>query len=638
MLIYLAELSHTGVGRSPNTVPLAAGYLAAAALDVCPNAQIQIFRDPQLLLDAMRNRTPHIVGLSLHLWSEQLSAFCAQQIRKLAPNTLIIVGGPSVPSDTAELYKMLEQHPEYDIAIPNEGEPGFKALVEMMSHVKEKDWSSPLAGCARLYKDTLLWEPTHTSSLADIPSPYLTGLLDEFLAGGYEPVVQSSRGCPYRCTFCVSGKKEWSNVRSFSLERVFAELDYIAARTKTDILILTDENLGILKERDAELAKQVAELAKQGWPKRLYFYSAKIVTPEVLEVVETLAPLGEFGMSFQTLDPAVTKTIQRTNLKPDQFQQYLDWAKERRLITSTEMIFGFPGETVESYRTGMEWLLKSGVDRIYSYNLKLLSGTALATEASREQHQYRTMWRVPDRNYGNYDDTIISEAEEVVIGSETFSYKDYMTVRRYGFWLELASGRGYFTELIQMLINMGVHGEKLIGWLAEHTFDDYPCLEQIMAEYDRRAACELFSTPSLVSRHVAAYLSSNEPVPETKLNYVFTGYIMLYPLVRRELFNCIKTFVEQQSPDCLRIIADYLDVVLFHQIVGFLPNEPALIVIHSPILIGLLLPPDAERFIKERIPINTVKRLDDQTIQDIYMTIGRFGLLRQQLSLITPSS
>jgi hypothetical protein len=82
MLIYLADLSHTGAGRSPNTVPLGVGYLAAFVKKYHPELSIRIFRDPALLLGAIKMERPDLVGFSVHLWSENLSSFCAKKIKE----------------------------------------------------------------------------------------------------------------------------------------------------------------------------------------------------------------------------------------------------------------------------------------------------------------------------------------------------------------------------------------------------------------------------------------------------------------------------------------------------------------------------------------------------------------------------
>ena len=49
--------------------------------------------------------------------------------------------------------------------------------------------------------------------LSEIPSPYLSGRLDEFLDGKLLPITQTNRGCPFTCTFCTEGQRYWTKVR-----------------------------------------------------------------------------------------------------------------------------------------------------------------------------------------------------------------------------------------------------------------------------------------------------------------------------------------------------------------------------------------------------------------------------------------
>ena len=150
MILYFSELSHTGHGRSPNTVPLAAGYLAAYCKHHHPDLEITIFRDPIILLNAVKTKTPDIVSFSVYLWSENLSDFCAQKIKELSKNTIIVAGGSSIDDIDLEVIEFLNTHPLYDVCIPNEGEVSFLSLIE---HVKTYGGLKPntiIDGCARL--------------------------------------------------------------------------------------------------------------------------------------------------------------------------------------------------------------------------------------------------------------------------------------------------------------------------------------------------------------------------------------------------------------------------------------------------------------------------------------------------------
>ena len=119
MKIYLAELSHTGLGRSPNVAPLAAGYLAAVIGQTFPEAEISIFRDPNLLLRSVRQDLPEIVGFSVYTWSERLSSFCAEKVKEISKNTIVVCGGASIDSRDPELKRFLILNPQFDACIPN---------------------------------------------------------------------------------------------------------------------------------------------------------------------------------------------------------------------------------------------------------------------------------------------------------------------------------------------------------------------------------------------------------------------------------------------------------------------------------------------------------------------------------------
>jgi len=651
MLIYIAELSHTGRGRSPNVVPLAAGYLAASAKKHYPHLNITIFRDPHLLLQAIKANQPDMVGFSVHLWSERLSHFCARKVKEISEHIPVVAGGPSVDDLDPQLVEFMRCNPGYDVCIPNEGEPAFLNLIEHVGAHGKVRKDIIIDGCSTLSADGSLLRGRYLApDLSHLPSPYLGGFLDAFLNEGYDPIIQSMRGCPYSCKFCVSGTPLWSKIRAFDTDRVLAEFDYIKKRTNSDYLILTDENFGIMKERDVTLAKYIMKSYQDGgYPRKIYYYSAKIISDYVLTAVETLSPIGEFAMSFQTLDEKVAKEIKRKNISFEQFLHYVDWAAARKIMTSSEMIFGFPGEQVHSYVAGLERLMRSGVDRIYSYNLRLFNGIDLAAKENRDKYGFKTLFRLPERTYGCYDGEFVTETEEVVIGSNSFDYEDYQQVRKYGLFLELSTGRGYLTELIRIMIRLGLPGEKLIMFLTEFDYRNFPHLLSIVKEYEEMAKKELFESPEMCIANASNIFSSGQPIPEVKLNLIYTGRIMLDPKARKELFEVIKQFIRGhcRSETQIDFFHEYLDNLLANQIVSFCSPERPSITVQTKILINNIelncynvvddlwtetplsvsfdLHEDSVNFLKNKNLENTH---NDATLQDIYMSVSRFGLLR----------
>ena len=98
-------------------------------------------------------------------------------------------------------------------------------------------------------------------SLDDIPSPYLTGLLDKFFDGRLSPLMQTNRGCPFQCTFCVDGNDEKQKINQFNMERVISEINYIGKHNhnKTNLMMIADVNFGMMP-RDRKICNQLAKI------------------------------------------------------------------------------------------------------------------------------------------------------------------------------------------------------------------------------------------------------------------------------------------------------------------------------------------------------------------------------------------
>ena len=118
--------------------------------------------------------------------------------------------------------------------------------------------------------------------LSQIPSPYLSGRLDEFLDGKLLPITQTNRGCPFTCTFCTEGQSYWTKVKRKTREVVEGEVKYISSKMnslhsskrRTDLLI-ADSNFGMFSE-DLDTCKVIAEEQdKNGYPKYINVATGK---------------------------------------------------------------------------------------------------------------------------------------------------------------------------------------------------------------------------------------------------------------------------------------------------------------------------------------------------------------------------
>jgi radical SAM superfamily enzyme YgiQ (UPF0313 family) len=511
--IYLADLFHVyTAGRNPHlspyTVPLGIGFLASTVKTRMPHCQITLFRDPDRLLAAIRTSPPEVMGFSFCSWNSDLTRRVAEIVKATCPGVITVGGGPCVDDTDDQLVEFFEAFPQIDYLVPNEGESGFLALVQAIERGEAR--GGPIAGVAYLGAGRRLirgqyarpvvtsetpgferLSPKQVRPIApdelEIPSPYLDGTLDSFLDEGLVPIVQTMRGCPYQCHFCVSGATEWNRTRGFAPERVKAEVDYALSRSRSKDLILTDENWGVLGDRDVEIARYITERSKaKGAPTRVCYYTAKIVTPASREIVEMVAPIawiGEFNMSFQSLNPQTRQAIKRTNISLDKVSANVQWAHERNIPTYSEMIYGMPYETPATFFDGVETLLQAGIDIIHVFSLQLFPGIDLASKSARENYGFRTRFRLLDQAFGIYDGgkLISVEPEEVMYTTRWSTEEDYFTVRRYGFFQQLLQARFYFVEFSRLCAEIGIPFERLIRHLTLADYSMYPSLKAILA-------------------------------------------------------------------------------------------------------------------------------------------------------------
>ena len=606
MRIYLAELYHVhhasmDPDQYPYTVPLGIGFLAATLSHRMPDCEVRLFRDPNRLLKAVRAEPPQVMGFSFSSWNTDLSRRVSEIVRSSCPGTVIVGGGPSVDDADDQLIDFFKMFCAIDYLVPNEGESGLLALLQSIEHKQERQGPIPgvayldesghlvrggydrpiVPGAARDLKRISKQERPASALDIEIPSPYLDGTLDSFLDEGLLPIIQTMRGCPYLCHFCVSGTTEWNTVRGFDLERVKAEIDYALSRSSSKDLILTDENLGLMGERDVEIARYIMERRRtQGSPSRLYYYTAKIVTPASRAIVELVAPIawiGEFFMSFQTLNPQARQAIKRTNIGMDKLADNVLWARERKILTSSEMIYGFPYETPQTFFDGIEQLIQIGMDVVHINTLLLFPGIDLAAKDVRENFALQTRFRLSDCTYGIYDDgkLLSVDSEEVVVGSRWSTEEDYFAVRRYGFFHMATVGRHYLNEFSRLCSEVGIPMAPITRHLTFTDYARYPSLGTIMVDYRQEAESELKSSREEIYQEVREQVRLRKDIRGVKLNLVYLGIILSSPSATRELLEVILDYFQgvlEHHPE-REVVVAYLKEILPNRIVLLNPDS-----------------------------------------------------------------
>jgi radical SAM superfamily enzyme YgiQ (UPF0313 family) len=423
--------------------PLAVGNIAQfAKQEFGDNIHVSIYKNAEKFLEKAKENKPDVVAFSVYYWALDLTKYVANQARKLfGKDVTIVLGGPCIDSNKTQQIKFLtETFPCADVIAVNEGELSFNSIIrKLLSGKKEEAFKEPIDGASFMLGNELIQgKPTGLSmDLSVIGSPYLSGLLDDFMHSDYQPLIQTSRFCPYTCAFCVSGKNR-GKLRGYPLEQVREELIYVAKKYADRphmTMFLADENFGILK-RDEEVAEMIKQChVDYGFPESLFFYNDKRFTETSRKIIEILGPINHIGLALalQSENPETLKAINRRNVTEDEIIAAISWASKLGIRTTTELIFGMPYETKESFVKQLDTAVNRGFDSVLAHNLFIMDGIELNRPEKREEFGIITKFRNLGVEYGKHDGNFFCEHEEVVVETKTLSYQDFLDVRGLNF-------------------------------------------------------------------------------------------------------------------------------------------------------------------------------------------------------------
>lgn len=455
--IYLADLTYTGPVISSEIFPFAVGLIGAKLINNIPNKlEIELFKFPDDFSAALERQPPKVVGFSNYSWNLNLAYGYAKKIKEKFPDTVVVFGGPNYGLTTEEISKFWERYPIIDFYVVGEGE---LAMVELLKQLISFDFNLNalkhsevyLPNCHYLRNNEIVTEEVmpRIKSLDDIPSPYLMGLMDKFFDFNLIPLIHTTRGCPFKCTYCSEGSQYYQKV--VHLNKIREELEYIAERVKyTPALYLSNANFGMYKE-DIEKAKIIADIQKKyGYPKTVLVATGKNQKERVLEVISTLKGTMFISTALQSTNKTVLQNVERANISIEALTDVARDTKTAGANTYTELILALPGDTVEFHRKSLKDSVESGQGVVRMYQLIMLHQTELNTPDSIEKYKIKTKYRLMPRSYGKYkvfgEQFISIESEKICVANSTMSFDDYLDCRELDLTIEILHNGGPFME------------------------------------------------------------------------------------------------------------------------------------------------------------------------------------------------
>ena len=305
-------------------------------------------------------KQPDLIGFSCYIWNITIVKRLVVELKKVLPNTQLWLGGPEVSYDSV---KVLTKYPQLSGIIGGEGEVAFAKLLqgeklESIPGITFRDEEGQI-------KDNL---PGPSVELDLLPFPYQD--LDHFT----HRIIyyESSRGCPFSCSYCLSSGSQ--GVRFRSLEKVEKELKMLIEKGVTRVKFV-DRTFNCNGKR----ARDIWKLIKENDNGKINFHfeiGADLLEEEDFQLLGSMPQgLVQFEIGVQSTNPLTLKEINRT----------MDFSKVARAVSRLkanqnihlhlDLIAGLPLEDYQSFATSFNQVYALKPEKLQLGFLKLLKGS-----------------------------------------------------------------------------------------------------------------------------------------------------------------------------------------------------------------------------------------------------------------------
>lgn len=406
-----------------------------------------INQDPGKIIETIVATKPDVVGFSCYIWNISIITECVKTISKILPGTEIWLGGPEV-SYCAEAT--LKQLPVRGIMV-GEGEATFSELVgiyERLEDAGNKDaklQDADFSGIKGIVMADFATEKRAPLALDELPFFYEN--LPDSETDNHILYYESSRGCPYACSYCLSSLDK--TLRFKSMEKVRGELDYFLNKKVRQVKFV-DRTFNC-KEDHALAIWQYIKEHDNGITNFHFEIASEILTEEELELLCSLRPgLVRLEIGVQTTN---SNTLKRINRRMD--IERLKEVSTRIMRTGNihlhlDLIAGLPEEDMDSFINSFNEVYNLHSHELQLGFLKVLKGTQIEEEAESGEIIYSD--RPP------YE----------VIMTDRLSYEDVRQLKAVEEMLEIYHNSGQFVKSIDFLEKYFDTPYELYAALADH--------------------------------------------------------------------------------------------------------------------------------------------------------------------------
>lgn len=392
---------------------------------------------------------PDAACFSCYIWNIDLVLQIASDVKTVLPNCLVMLGGPEVSFDSVAL---MQQHSFIDMIVRGCGEIPFAHFVQRFStgqSVADTPSAVIRQGC-----DLITTDDAPSFDMNHLPFVY-----DDL--GAYPNQIlyyETSRGCPYRCAYCMSANE---SLTLLPVQRVKHEFErFLQANVRQ--VKLVDRTFNVPAGRAYELFEALIALSKEYPDARTNFHfeiSAFLLDDNMIDLLAT-APKGliQLEIGIQSTNDETLRAVNRSHDTKKLLENTRKLCSLGNIHTHTDLIAGLPHEDYQTFGKSFNNAYALGADHLQLGFLKVLKGSPMQSMAEEYGIKYSS--------YAPYE----------VLSTHVLSYDELSRLHHIEHVLEAVYNSGHFKKTLAYLVpqfdSAFVCYEQLAGFLTQHGFFD----------------------------------------------------------------------------------------------------------------------------------------------------------------------
>ena len=389
-------------------------YCLKAATAYSDKVYIREFTINNQLEDILKNiylEKPDVIGISCYIWNINYVKELLPELNKVLPGVKIWLGGPEVSYNTEEYAGRYE-----NVAgvIKGEGEAVFKELMDCYMEGREKDIPF-IPGITTVSDGKIIDNPcTLVYDMSDSVMPYYAAGYNEDDYKNKIIYYESSRGCPFSCSYCLSSVDK--HLRFRNTELVLTDLK-VFLDNKVALVKFVDRTFNCNREHSRKILRFIRD-NDNGITSFHFEIAADILEDEDIRIMNSLRPgLIQLEIGVQSTNQDTIKAIHRV-MNLDKLRNNVTAIRKcRNIHMHLDLIVGLPYEDINSFRKSFNDIYDMKPDNLQLGFLKLLHGSLMREEKDKYGIVARDIppYEVLYTKYLSYDDILkLKQVEKVL--------------------------------------------------------------------------------------------------------------------------------------------------------------------------------------------------------------------------------